>query len=173
MSTEAGGILMKMKKVLVLLTVAFVAMSLFACGGDPIQDDLMNYVNEGLPQIAELENTVTEAYQSVTGDNYSDDETMYNVIQNEVIPASLLLIDAIESISPETVEVRNLNETYISAVNIQNQAFTTILAGLENEDYDKITEANDKLDTSRKLMRDFSTDLEALAAEHNVTFGEE
>lgn len=133
-----------------------------------VQDDILNYINVELPKLVELESTVIEGYESVTGDNYTDDETLYNALQNEIIPSSLDLIDAAEEIVPETEDVRVVHEIYLSAINKENSAFTTILSAIENQDYDKVSLANDKLTDARKELRDFNSNLDDLAEDNDI-----
>ena len=61
------------------LLVAFGLMiSLVAgCGNNPVQDDVVTYMNESLPSVAEQELEAIGLYESVSGANYTDDETMY------------------------------------------------------------------------------------------------
>ena len=79
---------------------------------------------------------------------------MYNTILNEVIPKYGKFITNLEEVKVETEELRNIHENYIKAVNIQNSGFVTILSALEEQDMDKMNEANEKLTEARKMMRD-------------------
>lgn len=159
-----------MKKGLIILFVFLITITLYGCGNDVVQEDLLNYINEELPKIVDLESTVIEGYDNVSGNNYTNDEVMYLSIRDEILPASLRLIEAAEDITPETKEVKDIHEIYISAINTQNSAFTTILSALETQDYEKISIANEKLDDSRKKMRDYTSSITELAKEHNVEF---
>jgi Tfp pilus assembly protein PilP len=53
---------------------AVILLLLSGCG-DPVQDDLLKYVNEDLKELAVLEEDAIAEYDSVTGDNYVDDYT--------------------------------------------------------------------------------------------------
>ncbi|ANX13937.1 hypothetical protein ABE41_018145 [Fictibacillus arsenicus] len=52
--------------------------------------------------------------------------------------------------------------------NIQASAFLTIITALENQDSGLINEANEKLNTPRKMMRDYQNAVEKLSKEHDV-----
>lgn len=133
-----------------------------------VQEDLLNYINVELLKIVDIEAIVTEGYDSVSGDNYTDDYTMYNMIEQEVLPASVELVDTAEGIEVSTKEVRDIHELYIEAVNIQHQAFGIILSAIEKQDYELISEANEKLSEARKKMRDYMDSIEALSVEVGV-----
>lgn len=158
------------KLIALILALVFGIIFLSGCGSDPIQEDLINYSNVGLVSVAEIESKVVDGYDSVSGDNYTDDITVYNKLIDEVIPNSLKLIDKAEAIEIKTEDVRAVHELYVAAVNTQNSAFTTIVAAIEAQDYDKISAANDKLSEARKGMRDYQAKLKELADEHGVEF---
>jgi len=105
---------------------------------DTVKDDLLSYMNESMPSLAEQEAVVIALYDSVSGPNYTDDETMYNKILEEVIPKYGDFITNLEEVKVETEELRNIHENYIEAVNIQNSGFVTILSALEEQDLDKM-----------------------------------
>lgn len=145
--------------------VAIVAIALFS-GGDAVQDDLLDYINNDTNEMVELDAEVIELYEKAQ--NSANDYTMYEILMNEVIPKSKKLIEEAESIEIETSEVKKVHEIYLDAINKNNQAFTLMLSALENQDYTVMTQANEKLDEARKLLRDYESALETLAKEHDV-----
>jgi hypothetical protein len=163
---------MKMsKKIQILLIIFLIFFSFSSClGKDIIQEDILNYTNSELPKIAEIEKAVIESYENITGTNYKDDVTTYNVLEETVIPNSLNLIEKAEAITPKTAEVKAIHELYLDSINEQNNAFTIMLSALQNQDYQALAKANEKLDSSRKKQRDFNSNLNTLASKHNVEF---
>ena len=158
-----------MKKLLFVLTSA---LFLAACGSNPVQDDLINYINEEVSPLFETETEIVEAYESVTGDNYTDDNELYNALESYIIPKYSDFIDDLEQITPETEEVRAIHEEYIEASNLQYNAMVKMLPALENQDYALISEANEMLSEGRSKMRHYVSSLESLAKENNVEFEE-
>ena len=73
-------------------------IGLSSCSNE-ISDDLLDYINKYIPKIADKEAKALDLYESVRGENYTDDETMYYTIKNEVIPAYRDFIDELEPIS--------------------------------------------------------------------------
>ncbi|MEI4769067.1 hypothetical protein WAX74_05255 [Psychrobacillus sp. FJAT-51614] len=155
------------KRLIFILGFSLV-FALSACG-DPVQDDLLNYINNEVKALEELENEAVTEYDSVIGENYVDDETTYIHIQDVVIPKYRKLIEKLEEIRPETKEVREIHELYIEASNMQFNGIVTVLAAIDAQDYDKINEANQILNEGRELMRQTLNEIEDLAKEHNVT----
>ena len=143
------------------------AMALFG-GGDAIQDDLLDYINNDCVEMIKLDAEVHDLYEKARSS--ANDYAMYTILSNEVIPQSQELRDEAEGLEIETKEVKAVHELYIDSINKQHQAFTLMLSALENQDYVVLTQANEKLDESKKLMRDYETALKDLAKEHDVKF---
>ncbi|TYR80771.1 hypothetical protein FZC66_10430 [Priestia megaterium] len=158
------------KRIALLIPLLFL---LSACFNDPIQDDLIDYSNNDLSKASELEARAIEAYDSVSGDNYTDDAAMYTAMVNEVIPQYRKFIDELEEIKVETDELRDIHEGYIKAANTQYNAFVKIVSALDKRDRTLIVEANEMLDEARKGIRQYLTDIERLAKEHDVEFKNE
>jgi hypothetical protein len=160
-----------MRKLISVISQITLALLTTACT-DPVQADLLDYVNVHIPKVAQFETQALSAYSLVSGENFKDDGTMYITIRDQVLPNYRKLSEGLEEISMAlgTDEVRKLNEIYVEAVNSQFAAFTTILAALENQDFLQITSANDRLDKGRKLTREWQLQLKSICKTHNVEF---
>lgn len=156
-----------MKKWLFVFFLPFIFL-LSGCLGDPVQDDLLNYINNETKEAAKLESTAVSAYESVTGANYQDDQQLYDVLLNEVIPTYSEFVKELDSVNIETDEVKEIHEIYIEGADIQFNAFAKIKQALEEQDADLIQEANDMLTDARKHIRDYKNKLTKLAKEHDV-----
>lgn len=155
-----------------LFPIILFTLLLSGCFSDPVQDELLSYLNEDLSKITNLEASAIAAYDSVTGANYSSDQELYDVLLDEVIPTYQEFADNLEAIKLETDEVREVHEGYIEGVNLQYNAFNKIVTALEQQDRVMIEDANVMLDEARKLLRDFNHSIEKLADEHNVELTE-
>lgn len=138
-----------------------------------VKEDLLTYMNESLTPLAEQEGEVIALYDSVTGANYTDDETTYNTIADEIMPKYQVFIKDLEEVEVETEEVTNIHEIYIKAVNIQQSGFVTMLSALEEQDLEKMNEANAKLAEARTMSRDYLNKLQSLAKENDVVLEKE
>ncbi|MBP3951937.1 hypothetical protein [Bacillus suaedae] len=121
--------------------------------------DYMDFIG----QLAPEENRLISMYDSVTGENYVNDELLYNALVEEIIPDYRLFSDELESYMARQSDIRELHEQYIKAVNIQYSAFTLMVAGIENQDYETITEANLNLDEARSILRNWIYEVEDIA----------
>jgi hypothetical protein len=156
------------RKFVLFFAVIFVFLFVSSCGKDPVQADLLSYINDDLPKVFQLESDAVSKYASVTGTNYSNDGTLYDTMTQVVIPKYKDFLDNLVSISPKTKEVQEVHKMYVDAAKAQYEAFTQVVTALEKQDPNIITQANEKLSLGRDGIKKFQTALEELAAKHNV-----
>ena len=149
--------------------LGFLFLGLSSCSNE-VSDDLLDYINKQLPKVADNESEAVELYESVSGDNYTDDERMYSVIKNDVVPIYKKFIDGLKSISSEikTEEVQKVHQQYIEAASLQYDGFLLILSAIETQDPNQITKANEKLNKGSDLIDEYNSDLEKLCKKNNV-----
>ena len=143
---------------------------LAGCGTNKKQEDLLNYINEELPKIVDIESAVVAGYGAISGENFTSDEVMLAALKEEVVPNSAQLIALAEAIVPKTKEVKAIHALYVDAINNQHQAFTIIIAAIEEGDSSIIAQANEKLTDARRGMNDFLAELRVYAKKNDVTF---
>ncbi|MCM3727176.1 hypothetical protein M3226_15965 [Neobacillus cucumis] len=156
-----------MKKGLLAIVLPLILL-LSGCFSDPVQDDLLNYVNKEMKQAGKLEAAAVSAYEGVSGANYKDDQTMYDALTKEVIPNYNEFIKELDTVKIETDELREIHEIYIEGADIQFKAFATIKQALEEQDPALVQEANDMLADAREHIRDYKSKLNKLAKDHDV-----
>jgi hypothetical protein len=157
------------KKRLLAIVIPFIFL-LSGCFNDPVQDDLLNYVNKEMKQAGKLEAEAISAYESETGANYQDDQKLYDVLTKKVIPTYNDFIQELDSVKIETDELKEIHQIYIEGANIQYRAFLKIKQALEAQDPAMIQEANDMLADARKYIMEYKSKLNQLAKEHDVKF---
>ncbi len=161
-----------MRRIVVLGLLILNALLLVACGSNQETEALLNYINGDLVAIAEKEKVVTSEYGAVSGDNFTDDSTMYEAISNVIIPASNELIEVAEAIEIEDSGIRDVHEYYIESINTQHEAFTMILDAIDDQDAELMTSANDLLSEARALGQTFSDELSELCEAYSVELSE-
>ena len=149
-----------------LAVVVILAIAIFSGGNGAVGEELLEYVNDDCTKTDELYQEVSDLYEQAR--NSGDDYSMYTILVNDVIPCSQELIDEAESLEFDSDEIKAVHDIYIDAINKQNQAFTLMLSALENQDYAIVTQANEKLDEARKLIREYRSELTKLGEEHGV-----
>jgi hypothetical protein len=151
--------------------VPIVLLALVGCS-NPVKEDLLAYINTELPKIATYEADTIAAYEAVSGDNYTDDYTMYEVLTTTIIPTYRELVKGIEAITLrlKTKEVRDLNEKYVEAADTQMNGFVILMNALETQDSSLIVPFNERLDHGRRLTREWLIELQDLCSKNGVSF---
>lgn len=153
-------------------TLRFLAIAagflLFGCGGDPVQKDLINYVNVELPKVAQLESEAITAYRAVEGDNYTSDSLVYATLTETVIPKYEAFSSVLESIKPATTDIMAMHEEYIKAAGEQMEAFKLITIAIKNQDATVITKANEDLKKAQGVLTQWRADLTEQCKKHKV-----
>ena len=96
-----------------------VVLVLAACGPTEEQDNLVNYINDDMKPLGPLEGEAVKDYEGVTGDNYTDDETLYNALDKGVIPKYAKLIKKLEAVDVSDKEIKEIHKNYVDAANAQ------------------------------------------------------
>jgi len=158
---------------IILKKIAFGFMCLLvlllaACGTTEEQDHLVNYINDGVKPLAPLEAEAVRAYEGATGDNYTDDETLYNKLDKEVIPKYSKLVKKVKAIKVNDPEIKKIHQIYIDSAEKQYSAFEMFIEALEKQDAEIVTAANKKLAEGKEVMDQYNKELKALADERKV-----
>ncbi|MED4018695.1 MULTISPECIES: hypothetical protein [Sutcliffiella] len=138
------------------------------CFSASVEKDITEYVNEGLLPLADLEEEAIDLFDSVVGYNYTDDYTLYDTLNLEVIPRYQKLLNELEKLKPNTEEVQQVHDIYVSGAKKQYEAMMLILDGIEFQDVSIIEEANLRLAEGRTIIREFQIKLDALIEEYEL-----
>src|SRR6266542_93466 len=101
---------------------------------DPVNDDLIDYVNNHLLPAEKLKTTAIDSYINVAGANYTDDARMSDSLEIIVGPKFTQFDNSLHAIKPVTIEVRNLNNRYINLADTELSGFTLLLKAIDQED---------------------------------------
>ena len=155
---------MKVKiSLIIILSILFLQF-----GTDPVQKDLLNYINVELPKVAPLETEAVNAYSSVAGANYTTDEAMYKKIKEEALPKYSKFTSKLKAIKPATPELQSVHAEYVKAAQDQEEAFKFILDAIKKQDAKEIQTANVDLNAASTLINNWKADLLELCKKHNV-----
>ncbi len=122
--------------------------------------DFNSYVTD-VGALSSRESDILARYDSVSGDNYTDDATMYDVLV-ALVPDIRSFTTDLETIQPSDPALLELHNKYIQGWNDQYNGMTKIIGALENQDYSAMADANQLLASGRALIREYTTGLGAL-----------
>ena len=170
-----------MKLLYCTILFIFITTSLYSCstkkshtGGKlitgPAAADIVNYVNQGILAITELEQKSLESYASVTGENFTTREKLYETLKNFVIPTYKRYADGLKKITPENPEIKPVHGTYIKAAELMLEGFQTKMVGIENSDEGLITQGNKQIEDASKGVKKWLAELNELCKKHGVAF---
>ena len=160
---------MKRERRFCLLAGLIVAGVAFGCGMfDPVRTDIATYVNQGILNIAELEQKSLERYAAVTGPNYTTPERVYDALKNDVIPLYRRFLKGLREIRPETEEVKKVHRTYILGAEYLYQGFKEKMYGIELNNETVIISANQKIERGALENRKWQEEFFALAQKHGL-----
>ena len=139
-----------------------------SCATDRSAMDLVEYVNQDILDIAQLEQKALESYASVTGKNYTKDEKVYEALKNDVIPHYGQFIDLLNDINPKTRDVRELHGIIVRGTEYLYNGFKTKMSGIEKKDKYLIREANRQIEKGRAETDKWRKKLEDLCKNYGV-----
>ncbi|MFL5730787.1 MAG: hypothetical protein ACJ75J_14965 [Cytophagaceae bacterium] len=153
----------------------FACFALFSASvaqsSDPIQKDLLNYINVELTKVALLETRAVDTFESVSGKNYKGDSIMYVALKDVVLPNYSELYKKLQGIHPATKELKKIHGEYIKAAKYQLEAFNLIVDAIKKQDAKEIQKANKDLKEAISLVADWKKKLLDLCDRHNVVLG--
>jgi hypothetical protein len=139
------------------------------CAVNPVRRDLADYVNQGILNIAELEQKSLQRYASVTGQNYTTERRVYEALRDHVVPLYKRFVEGLRKIRPETEEVKKLHKIYIMGAEHLYEGFKTKMYGLEMKDEKIVLAANEKIQRGAVQNQKWRTELVALARKHGLS----
>jgi hypothetical protein len=154
--------------VIVPQTVLAVCLFFQGCATDKVAWDLVNYVNQDILGISELERRPLERYALVRKDRHATDQSMFKVLKEDVIPEYRRFLHLLKQIEPETKEVRKLHYIYIRGTECIYKGFKIKMAGLERKDEIIIWAANEEIERGRIKNENWRRELLALFEAHGI-----
>ncbi len=138
------------------------------CAVNKVAPDLVDYVNQGILNISQLEAKAFESYASVTGANYTTDEAVFNALKDEVIPTYKRYLYLLRNIDVQTEDVKNLHLIYIQGAEMIDRGFRAKMSGIENKDENLIIRANEEIAKGYAITEKWRSKLTDLYKTHGV-----
>ncbi len=153
-----------------LLSVSlwFFSFGVSGCAVNKVAPDLVEYVNQGILNISQLEAKAFESYASVTGTNYTTDEAVYNTLKDEVIPTYKRYLDLLRNIDVQTEDVKKLHLIYIQGAEMIDRGFRAKMSGIENKDESLIKRGNEEIEKGYAVTEKWRSKLNNLYKTHGV-----
>jgi hypothetical protein len=146
-----------------------IMICIVACAGtDQVGVDLVQYVNQDIMGIAQVESKALARYAAVTGGNYRDDQTLLTALQQDVIPLYKRFLILLRQVQPQRKEVRRLHAIYLNGAEDLYDGFRIMRSGLQNQDQALIRTANRKIVQGRTATEKWRNELRFMSETHGV-----
>lgn len=150
-----------MKKTLALVLMVVMSITLLAGCGDPVYDDLTNFINVEMVEVnANYEKLTAEVG---TWGDLADDAALAASIKNNLLPLVEDSLTKLEAIAPETEEVTALKTKYVEVMTTYKGGFEKLLSGCENADAAIATTGYEELGKAADLLNEYNASLEEMA----------
>ena len=151
-----------------LLIIGMSAMLFWNCAKDRAAVQLAKYVNQGILNIAELEQKPLERYASVTGKNYTTDQAVSEALRDFIIPYYGMYLKELRLIRPEIDELKRIHKIYLQGAELLYRGFKMKLAGIEAQDPDIIRSANKQIEMGSMKSEEWRNELISLYTKYGI-----
>lgn len=134
------------------------------------QKAILEYINKDVKKVSDLETEAYNSLLSVSGENFTDDNTMLAEIDNKVLPAYEKAVKEAKNLKPKikeleepTQQIVKTTETFLEALRLQKEA-------LEKQDKQLMEEANKKMLEHQSLLEKYHAEMEKLTKKYNVNY---
>ena len=157
-STKRGSTVVSLSIVIAL--IGFLVAPQAAAASKVPKKDYQAYISS-VRSLVSAENSILKKYGSVTGENYTDDETMY-VVLTDLTAEVNRFITRIERIQPKNSTLRAAHNIYIEGWNLQFEAMLLTLEALEDQSYAGMARANKVLAQGRAKISEYRARIQKL-----------
>lgn len=159
-----------MKKILQIMVVTvMMVVCMTGCGKE--QDEFVDYMNgNAKKEVTELESKAKDSYASVTGDNYKDDETMFQELSTNTAELAKQTVDKATALG-ETLEgeqLKKVHEMCVNSLKDFQSGVDQLIKALEDGDAEQAAQVNDTMTKANEEGTQYQEELKKLADELGV-----
>ncbi len=156
------------KKIMATISTLLILTAVLTGCGDPVADDMIDYVNNQMKPLAELQSKVAKEFSTATEDENATNEMISAKLKDGIIPVCDELIKKTKAVVPKTEEVSKIHSKYTELVTKQREAMALFLEAFQKNDESLMNTAGEKMEQVGKLSTEYSADVEALKKEHDI-----
>lgn len=142
-----------------------------ACAPNREAVQVVEYVNQDILMIAELEQKTLERYASVTGENYTSDEAVAEELETFIIPYYGRFVDRLHRIRPESEELRRIHREYVLGAESILTGFRTKLTGIRSGEPLVVRTADREIEKGQERTMLWRKGLEELYRKYGLQSG--
>ncbi|MEI2665830.1 hypothetical protein [Rossellomorea sp. LJF3] len=134
------------------------------------QKAILQFINEDIYKVAEYEVVAFQSLASVSGVNFTDDQTVYRELTTITIPAYEKALNEAQGIEAGIPELEEMANRVVTATQTFYDALILEKKAIEDQDEGLIDESNAKMEEYYKLVDAYHSDMKLLAEKYNVTY---
>lgn len=134
------------------------------------QKAILQFINEDIYKVAEYEVVAFQSLASVSGVNYTNDQTVYRELTTVTIPAYEKALNEAQGIEAGIPELEEMANRVVTATQTFYDALILEKKAIEDQDEGLINESNAKMEEYYTLVDAYHSDMKLLAEEYNVTY---
>jgi hypothetical protein len=157
-----------MKRIGLCATAALLLFFIQGCKEDKDRTQVLEYLNNGILRIYELEQSALKDYAAVTGKNYSSDEDLYETLKESVIPTYSRFVMLLEEIQPPNDELVALHGIYVESAHSFQTGFAILLAAIGEKDPAMVEQANTYITEGRQKAEEWREAFFALCEKKGI-----
>ena len=134
------------------------------------QQYILTYINEKAGRIAVYENKAVQYMDSVTGENYTDDQTVYETLINMVIPTYEKAVAEAKNITPEINELQKAQDLLVQATETYLKGFQLHAKAIEEQDKGTLNKSEMSVSEYFRLLEQYHAELKKVANSYEIDY---
>ncbi|MDY0406395.1 hypothetical protein P5G51_014240 [Virgibacillus sp. 179-BFC.A HS] len=134
------------------------------------QNRIISFVNEDTERVAAYEKQANDFVESVSGDNFTDEQTEYEILVNKVIPAYKKALEEAKNINPIIDELKEPQEMLQQATETVLKSFQLKAESIEKHDQDLMKTSEDKHEQYLQELDAYHQKMKKIAEKFDVTY---
>lgn len=150
------------------VTGLVLAVLIVGCEKQKGGEQIINYLNNDILRIFQLEETALKHYASVIGKNYTSDQALSEGLRERVIPNYSRFVDLLEEIHPSDDDIRKLHHIYVQSAHEYQTGFGILLSAIEQKDPALTELANRHITEGRQKSEEWRKEFFALCKKNGI-----
>ncbi|MFG6497296.1 hypothetical protein P8610_18175 [Fictibacillus sp. UD] len=134
------------------------------------QEAILQFINVDVARVSSYEMEAFDSLARVSGENYTDDETMYLELVENTIPAYEKALAEAQNIEVQGKELEEMKKRLLEATGTFYEALLLQKQALEQQSKELMNQSNLKLDEYFQLVDTYHLELELLSKEYEVKY---
>lgn len=134
------------------------------------QTAILTFINEDVAATSENQSIAFDELAQVTGENYTDDETVYRTLEEKIIPAYEQVVATSKAIEPQIEALEVPKEMLVEATELCLDSFQLRLEAIEKQDMEMMEEADATYNKYYERIEEYHEEVKTIANQHDIDY---